>query len=129
MEPFQPGRAVADLLTVRRVFGERVTRDGVTVIPVARVMGGGGGGSAGGPGPDESAPDQAAPDPAAPDQAALATGGGLGVQVTPLGVYVVSGSQVTWQPALDLQRIITGGMALGGLAILTVLVGLRRRPR
>ena len=51
------------------------------------------------------------------------------VHVTPLGVYVIRGSDVTWQPALDLQRIITGGQAVGALAILTVLVGLLRRRR
>lgn len=34
-----------DVLTVRRVFGEPVTQDGVTVIPVARVSGGAGGGN------------------------------------------------------------------------------------
>ena len=45
METFDAGRALADLLTVRRVFGEPVVRDDVTVIPVARVVGGGGGGS------------------------------------------------------------------------------------
>jgi uncharacterized spore protein YtfJ len=35
-----------DSLTVKRVFGEPIERDGVTVIPVANVMGafGGGGG-------------------------------------------------------------------------------------
>jgi uncharacterized spore protein YtfJ len=32
----------------RRVFGQPVERDGVTVIPVAMVGGGGGGGAAGG---------------------------------------------------------------------------------
>ena len=33
-----------DVLTVKRVFGEPYEKDGVTVIPVARVGGGAGGG-------------------------------------------------------------------------------------
>jgi uncharacterized spore protein YtfJ len=34
-----------DTLTVKRVFGEPYEKDGVTVIPAARVQGGAGGGS------------------------------------------------------------------------------------
>ena len=33
-----------DAITVKRVFGEPFQKDGVTVIPAAKVMGGGGGG-------------------------------------------------------------------------------------
>lgn len=124
METFDAGRALADLLTVRRVFGEPVVRDDVTVLPVARVTGGGGGGS--GTAPAAQHDDDAA---ASGGHEASGSGGGLGVHVTPLGVYVIRGSDVTWQPALDLQRIITGGQAVGALAILTVLVGLLRHRR
>ena len=38
-----------DAITVRRVFGEPIERDGVTVVPVAVVFGGGGGGTGQGP--------------------------------------------------------------------------------
>ena len=41
-----------EVTTVRRVFGEPIERDGVTVVPVAAVRGGGGGGAAPAPGPD-----------------------------------------------------------------------------
>jgi hypothetical protein len=88
------------------------------------VTGGGGGGS--GTAPAAQHDDDAA---ASGGHEASGSGGGLGVHVTPLGVYVIRGSDVTWQPALDLQRIITGGQAVGALAILTVLVGLLRRRR
>ena len=43
-------RQTRDVLTVTRLFGEPVERDGVTVIPVAVVRGGGGGGHGEGPG-------------------------------------------------------------------------------
>lgn len=122
---FDPGRAVADLLSVRQVFGEPVRQDGLTVIPVARVLGGGGGGSGSGPTPSRPV----GPDAPGGRDEASGSGGGLGGQVRPLGVYVLRGSDVTWQPVLDLQRIILGGQAVGALAILTVLVGLLRRRR
>jgi len=38
-----------DAITVKRVFGEPYEKDGVTVIPVARVQGGAGGGGGEGP--------------------------------------------------------------------------------
>nr|WP_297430466.1 spore germination protein GerW family protein [uncultured Actinotalea sp.] len=125
METFDAGRALADLLTVRRVFGEPVVRDDVTVIPVARVVGGGGGGSGTGTVPPYAADDRAAAD----GPGASGSGGGLGVRVTPLGVYVVRGADVTWRPALDLQRVIAGGQTVGALAVLTVLVAVLRRRR
>jgi uncharacterized spore protein YtfJ len=125
METFDAGRSLADLLTVRRVFAEPVVRDDVTVIPVARVVGGGGGG--GGTSPAGQHDDDGAAAPGGRD--ASGSGGGLGVRVTPIGVYVVRGADVTWRPALDLQRVIAGGQTLGALAILTVLVGLLRRRR
>src|SRR5687768_1928087 len=34
-----------EAMTVKRVFGEPIEKDGVTIIPVARIAGGGGGGS------------------------------------------------------------------------------------
>jgi len=37
---------VRDAFTVKRVFGERYEKDGITVIPVAKVIGGAGGGGA-----------------------------------------------------------------------------------
>ncbi|MDT0167135.1 spore germination protein GerW family protein [Actinotalea sp. AC32] len=149
MDVFDPARAVADLLTVRRAFGEPVREGGVTIVPVARVMGGSGGGSGTGPAPTGSRPRRReraadvaraiADDAAAVDDAAAAvdaaagestgSGGGLGMRVQPLGVYVISGSDVTWRPALDLQRVIAGGQAVGSLALVVVLVGILRRRR
>ena len=40
-------RGVRDTLSVRRVFGDPHTIDGITIIPVARNAGGGGGGGGG----------------------------------------------------------------------------------
>ncbi|MBC7291021.1 MAG: sporulation protein [Actinotalea sp.] len=122
MKTFDPS-AVADLLTPRKAFGEPIVQDGVTLVPVARVTGLSGGGGGQGPTPHgaESQGDGAGE--------ASGSGGGLAVQVRPLGVYVVEGPVVTWRPALDVQRIVLGGQAVGALAILTVLVAVLRRRR
>ncbi|MEO3809233.1 spore germination protein GerW family protein [Sphaerisporangium sp. B11E5] len=102
-----------DAVTVRRAFGEPITCDGVTVIPVARVGGGGGGGGGHRDG----------------DQSGGGSGGGFGVGVEPAGVFVVKDGVVTWQPAMDYNKIILGGQLVAVVALLTVRAIVRRRAR
>lgn len=90
-----------EAITVKRVYGEPYERDGVTVIPAAVVAGGGGGGSGEEPG-----------------QGRTGGGSGFGLGARPVGAYVISDGKVCWQPAIDVTRIATGALALGGLAIL-----------
>jgi hypothetical protein len=82
-----------DAMTVKRVFGDPIERDGLLVIPVANVMGGFGGG---GQRSDDNA-----------------TGAGFGVRATPAGVYVVDAGRVRWEPALNLNAVILGGQIVG----------------
>lgn len=105
--------AVKDAMTVSRAFGESYQVDGVTMVPVATVRGGGGGG--GGEG-------------SAPGGEGTGTGAGLGfgVMVRPLGVYVVKDGEVSWQPAIDVLRVVVGGQLLALAAILALR---RRRKR
>jgi uncharacterized spore protein YtfJ len=97
-----------DALTVGRVFGEPYERDGVTVIPAARIQGGGGGGS--GDGVDRGAPS--------------GSGGGFGLTARPAGVFVVAGGKVRWEPALDINRIVLGAqvVAVVGLLVARAIV-------
>jgi hypothetical protein len=90
-----------DAINVRRVYGDAVERDGITVVPAAAVFGGtGGGGDADGDG-----------------------GGGLGLIGRPVGAWVIRDGEATWKPALDLNRLVFYGFLLG------VLFSLRRRGR
>ena len=103
------GRA-ADAAQVRRVFGEPIERDGVTIIPTASVRGGAGGG--GGRGPKEEGE---------------GTGGGYVFMAHPTGVFVLRGDQVDWRPALDLGKVILGGQLVAVTFLLVLRSILRRR--
>ena len=102
-----------DAISVKRVFGDPVERDGVTVIPVARVLGGAGGG--GGTSPH--------------DVAGSGAGAGYGVRATPAGVYVIRGDSVEWEPALNLNRVILGGQLVAIVLILAIAAVLRARAK
>jgi uncharacterized spore protein YtfJ len=94
-----------DAITVGRVFGEPLQKNGVTLIPAASVMGGGGGGSGD-----------------SPDGTGEGSGSGFGMSARPAGAYVIRGDDVSWQPAIDVNRI-----AAGILAYLTLRLILGRR--
>jgi uncharacterized spore protein YtfJ len=95
-----------DALTVARVFGEPVERDGVTVIPAAIIRGGAGGGG----GTDEHGQE--------------GEGGGFGLIARPAGAYLIKGGSVRWRPALDVNRTI--GLA-AAVAVVWLLTAGRRR--
>lgn len=114
-----------DSVTVGRVFGEPVERDGVTVIPVARVRGGAGGGE--GTDSGGGAPGSEGSDSQGPGSGGSGSGGGVGFTASPAGVFVISGNQVTWRPAVDVNRIVLGGQIVGLALVLTLHAALRRR--
>jgi uncharacterized spore protein YtfJ len=103
-----------DAMTVKRVFGDPIERNGLTVIPVAKVAGGGGGGSGGGSSEEGSG-----------------SGGGVGygLSATPAGVYVINGDDVEWEPALDLNRVILGGQIVAIALFLVIRSILRHRTK
>ena len=103
---------VEEAISVRRVFGEPYEKDGVTVIPAARVSGGGGGGSG-------EAPEG--------EGHGSGTGTGFGLSAKPFGVFVIADGDVSWRPAVDVNRVILGGqlVAIAGLLLLRSIVKAR----
>jgi uncharacterized spore protein YtfJ len=89
-----------DAITVRRVYGDPIEGEGVTIVPAAVVRGGGGGG-----GDDENN-----------------GGGGFGLHARPAGAWVLREGEATWKPAVDVNRIAL-------LAFLVGLAFARRRGR
>jgi uncharacterized spore protein YtfJ len=78
-----------DAISVRRVYGDPIEQEGVTVVPAAKVGGGGGGGG------DD----------------AQNGGAGFGLGARPVGAFVIRGDQVSWVPAVDVSRVLLYGLA------------------
>jgi uncharacterized spore protein YtfJ len=95
-----------DALTVHRVFGEPVTVNDTTVIPTAAIGGGGGGGADGAQG-----------------------GAGFGMHGRPSGIFVLRGDQVSWKPAIDVNRIVLGGQFVAVSALLLIASLVLRHAR
>ena len=97
-------------MSVSRVFGEPIERDGVTVIPAATIRGGAGGGNG-----------------RKPESAEEGEGGGMGLIARPAGAYVIKDGAVNWLPAVDVNRIVTTAV-LGVVGVVWLVArGLRRR--
>lgn len=106
----QIGKA-EEAFTVRRVFGEPYEKDGVTVIPAARVQGAVGGGGGQAPGGEGG------------------TGTGFAMNTKPFGVFVMKDGQVTWRPAVDVNRMMLGCQVVAIVALLVVRARLKVRAR
>lgn len=97
---------VRDVLTVERVVGEPIERDGTTLIPVVAVRGGAGGGGGEGQGASE--------------EEGSGGGAGFGVSARPVGAYVMRDGQVDWKPAVDPARMAIVIMVMALLVTRTV---------
>ena len=103
-----------ETLTVKRVFGEPYEKNGVAIIPAAKVQGGGGGGEGEGP-----------------DGQGKGSGTGFGVNARPIGAYLVRGDEMTWRPAIDVNKVVLGGQLVAIVALLTIraIVKVRAKTR
>jgi len=101
-----------DTLTVKRVFGDPYEKNGVTVIPAARLQGGAGGG--GGEGPEGQG---------------KGSGSGFGVSARPVGAFLIEGDEVTWRPAVDLNKVILGAQVVAVVALLTIRAIVKARSK
>jgi uncharacterized spore protein YtfJ len=105
--------AVRDAVSVKGVFGEPYEKNDVTVIPAARIWGGGGGGL-------QNGQDGATPD------GGISFGSGFGLMGRPAGAIVIRGDKVRWQPAVDPNAVLA---VLLVLAIVVLRTARRRRRR
>jgi len=87
-----------DAMTVKRVYGDPIERDGILVIPAAKVAGGGGGGG----------------------DASNNGGGGFGISARPAGAWIIRDGQVEWEPAIDATRIASLGMLVAIVFLWTI---------
>ena len=87
------------------MFGDAYERDGITIIPAATFAGGAGGGG-------DNRPEGG-------------SGGGFGLAGKPAGAYVIKDGVVSWQPALDINRIVTVS-SMGFVALLFFMRSMMR---
>jgi uncharacterized spore protein YtfJ len=105
-----------------RAFGEPVSRDGVTVLPAAKVSGGGGGGGG------EGSP-SARGEGKGTEGTGRGMGGGFRVSTKPVGAFVIKDGSVRWRPAIDVNKVILGGQIVAVTALLTIRAIVRARNR
>ncbi|MDJ0925435.1 MAG: spore germination protein GerW family protein [Acidimicrobiia bacterium] len=91
------------LMSTATVFGDPIEHDGLTVIPAARVVAGGGGGR----GVDQGAQREG-------------DGGGAGLLARPAGALVINDGRVIWKPAITVESVAT-------LVLLAIIWLARRR--
>ena len=75
----------------------------MTIIPAARVQGGAGGGS----GED-------------PQSQGKGSGSGFAMTARPVGAFIIREGELSWRPAVDVNRIVFGGQVVVIVALLTV---------
>ena len=92
--------SAGDVLNARRVYGDPYEKNGLTVIPAAIVSGVAGG-----------TPVDQAGDDAAGER-------GFGVMARPSGAWIIRGDELSWKPAVDVNRIVLGGQIIAFTAIL-----------
>ena len=109
MEVAQILSQARESIGARGVFGEPYEKNGVTVIPAAKFMGGIGGGEGNAPGTDGEE-----------TKASSGSGVGFGATGRPTGAFVVKGDEVSWVPAVDVNRIVLGFQVVLVVFFLTV---------
>ncbi len=96
-----------DQMTVGRVFGDPIEKDGVTLVPVAMVMGGVGGGEG------------------SSEQNDQGEGGGYGIVARPLGVYVIGVDGVRFKPVINADRLLSSAAVLAAGVLVARALGRR----
>jgi uncharacterized spore protein YtfJ len=110
-----------DAVSVNRVFGDPYEKDGVTFIPAARIGGGAGGGGGEGEMPQGGGNGKAG--------TGKGFGSGYGLTGKPAGAYVIRGDRVTWQPAVDVNRVILGAQIVAIFGLLTIRALIKARAK
>lgn len=108
--------------SVRAVFGDPIERDGITIIPVAKVRWGFGGGAgrgpvAVGPGMDAQGTTSSAGDPAMPGSG---TGGGGGATAEPIGYLEIGPDGASFRPITEVRPSPIFILAAGVTAMLVI---------
>lgn len=115
-------KATRSMFGAERVFGEPFEANGVTVIPAAKVSGGGGGGS-------DEAPRGDVADGAQGEDGG-GGGAGFGIHARPAGALVIEADgTVRWKVPFDLNKVILGGQLVAIAFFVTAWLTERSRAK
>ena len=48
------------------------------------------------------------------------SGGGFGLSARPVGMFLIRGDELTWRPAVDVNRVVLGAQVVAVVALLTI---------
>jgi hypothetical protein len=94
--------------SARTIFGEPIHQDGLVLVPAVKVGNGGGAGRGA-------------------DASGDGSGFGFGSGGRPAGAFILRNGEVTWRPAVDVNRIVLGGQLVAVVAVLAARSLLVRR--
>ena len=117
--------------SVRAVFGDPIERDGITVVPVAKVRWGFGGGAGRGPIPVGPGIDGGAPEASLSEdlsQSGAGSGGGGGVTADPIGYLEIGPDGANFRPITPVMPS-PGFLLAAGVTAMLVLRGLAKLIR
>jgi uncharacterized spore protein YtfJ len=117
--------------SVKAVFGDPIERDGITIVPVARVRWGFGGGAGRGPiavGPGIDSEGSAGESQIDEGRTGLGTGGGGGVAADPIGYLEIGPDGATFKPIAS-PMPSPGFLLAAGVAASLMLRGIARLVR
>jgi uncharacterized spore protein YtfJ len=119
---------VAQSLSASRAFGPAYEKDGVMLIPVALVAGGGGGREGSNvPLQEDDEDEDLTPRGFESAGRATGSGGGFGGVVLPVGAYVVKDEQVKWVPAVNPTVVLFTALVLVRMLLRARARSARRR--
>ncbi len=110
----------------KAVFGEPYEKDGVTIIPVAKVFFSGGAGEGWGKmkmwGKNNETANSDTGEKPNPDEPGKSMGRGFGgmVKSLPIGYIKIKGGEAVFVETMDKTKLIIGGMVLGGIALIVM---------
>jgi hypothetical protein len=57
------------------------------------------------------------------------SGSGFGMTARPVGAFIIRDGELSWRPAVDINRIVLGGQVVAVVALLTVRTIIKARTK
>ncbi|HXJ65426.1 MAG TPA: sporulation protein, partial [Actinomycetota bacterium] len=64
-----------------------------------------------------------------PDGQGKGSGSGFGMSARPVGAFLIQGNDLTWRPAVDVNRVVLGAQVVAVVALLTIRTVVKARAK